>query len=141
MDDVKAKKAAVIVASGGSYADVGREIGVGRHAARNYCQKDEVRALIEKEQKRLLDSIPSAVDNYNHWIARGRDGDQQDKQLAYQTSRDLLQTSGILAGNTSVAITNIYKQQNVFLSEHVQGILKEYLLKFDSIDVSTPDYK
>ncbi len=85
------------LAVGKSQNAIAREVGLNQSNVCRFANKDDIRRLVEEEQKRLLEVTPDAVQVYIDLITE--DVDKKDikrRELQLKASRDVLKTGGIL---------------------------------------------
>ena len=104
--------------------------GVGMHHSQisRFAQRDEIQALIEAEQTKLLDCVPDAVENVNRLVREMKDIPKEDTkrmELAYKATKDVLKSVGLLPtanqSQTLININNDNRQQ--ILSPVIQAII------------------
>ncbi len=126
---------AMMKARGMSYREIGGEVSLGKSRVAAICKRDDVRTVIEQEQKRLVSLVPSAVDNYKSWIGQGsitRDKDLRD--ISFKASTKVLESAGLLAGNASIMIQNVYNDNKQIISPVIMQLLGEFSKKLSDFD-------
>ena len=100
---------AVKRASGQSLREIGEQVGLSKSRVDAICKREDVRTIIETEQKRLVQLVPTAIDNYKTWISKGSITNNKDeREVAFKASTKALESTGILNGAPSVLIQNVY---------------------------------
>ena len=82
-----------------------------------FATKEEVRQLIEKEQLRLAESIPDAVQNVKDLVKEMPaipKHEVKQRELAYKATKDVLKAAGIFPSpSINLAIYNDTRQVNI----------------------------
>jgi hypothetical protein len=92
------------------------------------AKREDVKPSIEKEQIRLVEAVPDAVDNVKRRVRGMKSAkDLKERELGYKASTDTLKAVGIMPTPVqSRCITNIYNDQRTVISPFVQAILDEH---------------
>lgn len=125
------------LALGESQSQIGREIGVDRRTINGWIKnRDDIKELVEKEQIRLLDKVPNAVDYVSSLIPIPDENgnlpamNYKEKELAYKASNDVLKAAGIMPSTVpSQIIMNIY-QEKPLINPVIMQLLEERDKKF-----------
>ena len=121
-------------AAGMPYQAIGDAVGLGKSRVAVICERDDVKAIIENEQKRLVSLVPSAVDNYKTWIMRGSTTNNKDeREVAYKASTKVLESTGILNGAPSTLVQILYNDNKTIISPVIMGLLKDFTSKIAEI--------
>ncbi len=87
------------VASGAHQTDLARQIGFDQSTISKFANREDIRALIEEEQAKLLDVVPDAVENIKALVREMKNIPEKDikrRELAYKASKDVLKSVGLL---------------------------------------------
>ena len=126
---------AVKRASGQSLREIGEQVGLSKSRVDAICKREDVRTIIETEQKRLVQLVPTAIDNYKTWISKGSITNNKDeREVAFKASTKVLESTGILNGAPSVLIQNVYNDNKTIISPVIMTLLKEFTGKMASFD-------
>jgi hypothetical protein len=118
-----------------SMRKIGAEVGIGKSRVAAICKRDDVRSVIETEQRRLVSLVPSAVDNYKAWISKGSITNDKDmRDIAFKASTKVLESTGLLTGNASIQIQNVYNNNNTVISPVIMNLLGEFSKSLNSFD-------
>ena len=144
------QRAIQLLATGANQAEVAREIGVNRSTVCRWTQKEEVRAKIEAEAQRFLESLPDTVEQIKRDLSTanqlskfiaGEEGAENrtrltnpDHQLrflenAYRKQGDLLRAAGILSSPApSIVVQQVFNDNRTqVLSPTVIQVLGDHL--------------
>jgi predicted transcriptional regulator len=130
------------LATGRSQAQIAKEVGISASQVCRFANRENIKPFIEKEQMRLLEVVPDAVENVKELVKEMKDipkSDTKRRELSYKASTDVLKAVGLMPTPIqSQVITNIYNQQNnVFISPVVQALLDKYLQDLEDIKKNT----
>ena len=132
---VRDVKIAKMRAAGVTYEKIGKEVGVGTSRVAVICGREDVKGIIESEQKRLVSLVPTAIDNYKHWIGKGQiTSNKDEREVAYKASTKVLESTGILNGAPSTLINVLYNDNKTIISPVIMTLLKEFTGKMSSFD-------
>ena len=116
------------LAAGKSRRSIGKEVGLHHSQVSRFAKRDEIKALIEAEQTRLLDCVPDAVENVKSLVREMKDIPKEDtkrRELSYKASKDVLKSVGLLPtpnqSQTLININNDNRQQ--VISPVIQAII------------------
>jgi hypothetical protein len=102
------------VASGANQTDLSRQIGFDQSTISKYVNREDIRELIEKEQAKLFEVVPDAVENVKSLVKGMKDlpaNDSKGKELAYKASKDVLKIVGLMPSPTE---GRAFQQFNIF---------------------------
>lgn len=118
------------LAVGESQNSIARDVGLDQSQVSRWSRKEDIRAFIEQEQKKLLEVVPDAVGNVMFLVREMKDipaKDTKRRELSYKASADVLKSVGLLPTPLqSQTLVNIYSSQNVFMSPAMAEALKKY---------------
>lgn len=125
---------------GKALSPVGRKYGLSRQRVSQIAKGDDMVPFIERAQMRLLDSLPSAVDNTKKLVkdmGSWKVSDSKNRQLSFDASKLVMQAGGIVpTSSQTTVVTNILNQANIVPSPQVLEILKLHQKSMeDFIDV------
>jgi hypothetical protein len=131
------------LAMGKNKCQIARETGVNRSTLYGIEKRSDIRELIEREQRRLVEKVPDAIDYVKALIPGKReDGtvdkpdDIKDRELAYKATQDVLRGVGIFpSASPSQIITNIYNERPL-INPTIQMLLDQRDREFEAIDVT-----
>ncbi|OGP87920.1 MAG: hypothetical protein A2157_02675 [Deltaproteobacteria bacterium RBG_16_47_11] len=123
--------------AGESHESIAKDMGLNQSQVSRFANKEEIKDLIEQEQKRLLEVVGDAVENIKGLVREIPTIPKKDikrRELSYKASLDTLKAVGIMPTPVqSQVITNIYEQKNLTLSPVVQALIHEHLKTLDSL--------
>jgi hypothetical protein len=130
-------------ATGKNKHQIARETGINRSTLYSFEKRDDIRELIEREQRRLVEKVPDAIDYVKALIPGKReDGtvdkpvDIKDRELAYKATQDVLRGVGIFpSASPSQIITNIYNERPL-INPTIKMLLDQRDREFEAIDVT-----
>jgi len=124
------------LAIGESQGSIAKDVGLHQSQISRFVNRDDVKPFIEKEQLRLLEALPDAVDNVKGLVREMPKIPKKDtkrRELSYKASLDVMKSAGIMpTPEKSQAIINIFQQTNIIPSPLVQAILEEHMRKLNS---------
>lgn len=124
---VRDAKIAKLLAKGKTYREVGQEVGLGKSTIAVISKRDDVKAQIEQEQKRLVSLVPTAVNNYKRWIEQGQvTNDKDTRDIAFKASTKVLESTGILNGTPSTLVNILYNDNKTIISPVIMDLLKDF---------------
>ena len=106
-------KAEVInrLATGECQSSIAEEVGLNRSAVNRFAKREDIRPFIEREQMKLVEAVPDAVENVKELVREMRNipsKENKRRELSYKASQDVLKTVGIMpAQNQAPLIQNI----------------------------------
>jgi predicted transcriptional regulator len=112
------------LACGQSQYSVGKALGISQQNISRFANKEEIKSLIKREQARLVDALPDAIENVKGLIKGMKNIHEhgiKQKELAYKATRDLLRSVGIFP--TQTPKTNVLdndRRQQAILPEVLQ---------------------
>ncbi len=118
---------------GESHTSIAEQVGVDRSTISKFANKYEVRVLIEKEQLKLVEALPDAVQNVKDLVKEMKDIPKDDikrRELSYKASKDVLKATNVFPSPQYEH--NIYndnrQQQNVRISSIVAVAMGQHAL-------------
>ena len=125
-------------AAGATYEKIGQDVGLGKSRVAVICERDDVKAIIEGEQKRLVSLVPTAVDNYRAWINKGSITTNKDeREVAFKASTKVLESTGILNGAPSTLVQILYNDNKTIISPVIKTLLDEFVGKLTAFNEDT----
>jgi hypothetical protein len=125
------------IASGESQNSIAEEVQLDQSTVCRFANREDVRALIEAEQKRLLEVVPDAVENVKELVREMKDIPKKNikrRELSYKASKDVLKSVGLLPTPVqSQVFINLYQGPNQIISPLVMKIIGQQM-EDDSID-------
>lgn len=121
------------LAAGESQRSIAADLKLNASAVCRFVSREDIKALIEQEQSRLLDVVPDAVENVKRLVREMKDipaSDSKRMELAYRASTDVLRAVGMMANpQPSQFVANIIQPQTeTGYSPVIQELLKRYAL-------------
>jgi hypothetical protein len=139
--DVRDTEIAKMRAAGVTQAKIAEHTGLSIPGVRYVLAKEQVQAMIEQEQSRLAALMPSAMDNYEHWVNKAKTfHDKTDKEIAFRATTKVLESHGLLPGNQSVVIQQ-FNTKNTIISPILEKVLEEYGKKLRPPEVIDVDFE
>lgn len=121
---------------GESQRSVAKSIGIDHSQISRFIRREDVKPFLEKEQMRLLEAVPDAVENVMETVREMKHIPKKEtkrRELAYKASTDVLKSAGIMpTPEKSQVITNIYQRNNLTLSPMMQEMLKAHQKSIDN---------
>jgi len=118
------------LAVGESQSSIANSVGLDQSQVSRFSSREDIRAFIEEEQKKLLEVVPDAVGNVMSLVREMKDipaKDTKRRELSYKASTDVLKSVGLLPTPLqSQTLVKIYSSQNVFMSPVMAEALKKY---------------
>lgn len=115
------------LAAGQSQDSIAEQLGVNQSSISRFVSREEIKTLIEQEQRRLLDVVPDAVDNVKTLVKEMKDISPDDikrRELSYKASRDVLKSVGLMPTPVqSQVFVNLYQDNQTIISPLVMEIL------------------
>ena len=117
------------LAVGKSQNIIAQEVGLNQSNVCRFANKDDIKMLVEEEQKRLLEVTPDAVQVYIDLITEDIDKkDIKRRELQLKASRDVLKTGGILPTPiNSQTLINIHNENKPILSPVIMQIISSHI--------------
>src|SRR3989304_4687578 len=116
----KVRKTRIVTgrARGESINSIAEDLGISYHAVDAYLKKEDVKDWIEQEHLKYLQDVPTARENMGDLVRNMKNTEDKDeRKLAFEASKEILKSAGIIPSNTqSTFIQNIYGQNNLVLS-------------------------
>lgn len=113
------------LAVGESQNSIAREMGLHQSQISRFANREDIKALIEQEQRRLLEVVPDAVENVKSLVREMKTIPKKDiksRELSYKASKDVLKSVGLLP-------TPIQSQTFINLYQHNQTALNPIILE------------
>src|SRR3990170_5155409 len=118
------------LAVGESQSSIANSVGLDQSQVSRFSSREDIRAFIEEEQKKLLEVVPDAVGNVMSLVREMKDipaKDTKRRELSYKASTDVLKSVGLLPTPLqSQTLVNICSTKNVFMSPVMEDALKKY---------------
>lgn len=115
------------LAVGEKAKSIAKDVGLSHSQIYRFESREDIKALIEHEQRRLVEAVPDAVENVKNLVREMKTIPKPDikrRELSYKASLDTLKAVGIMPSQVqSQFITNIFQQTNLTLSPVVQALL------------------
>lgn len=125
------------LASGESQNSIAKEVGRDQSALSRFANREDIKALIEAEQKKLLEVVPDAVENVKELVREMKDIPKKDikrRELSYKASKDVLKSVGLFPTPIqSQVFINLYQSNNQFISPVIMKLLNQQM-EDDSTD-------
>jgi hypothetical protein len=104
-------------------------MGLNQSNVSRFVNKDDIKMLVEEEQRRLLKMTPDAVQVYIDLITEDIDkGDIKKRELQLKVCRDVLKSGGILPTPVnSQTLINIHNENKPIISPFVQEIISKHI--------------
>ena len=111
------------LAAGEPQTSIAEQIGVDQSTISRFVNKDEIKSRLEKEQLKLAEAAPDAVQNVKDLVEEMKDIPKDDikrRELSYKASKDTLKAVGLFpTPQYAHSLTNIFndnRQQTVISS-------------------------
>ncbi len=118
------------LAVGESQSSIANSVGLDQSQVSRFSSREDIRAFIEEEQKKLLEVVPDAVGNVMSLVREMKvipAKDTKRRELSYKASADVLKSVGLLPTPLqSQTLVKICSSQNVFMSPVMAEALKKY---------------
>jgi predicted transcriptional regulator len=115
------------LAVGKSQNVIAKDVGLNQSSVSRFASRDDIRALIEQEQARLVECVPDAVENVKELVREMRDipkSDTKRRVLSYKASKDVLKSVGLLPTPVqSQTFVNLYQDNRTELSPFLRELL------------------
>jgi transposase-like protein len=127
-EEVKEQIAKALIA-GESQTAIARTLGVSQSTISRLANKDDVKALIEREGLRLLEAVPQAVENLKALINEMPNIPEKEvrrRELSFKASKKVLESVGLL--NTlspSPMFVNIINAGTTIISPVIEKLLQQ----------------
>ena len=107
------------LAVGESQNSIAKQVELNQSQISRFANREDIRTLIEQEQRKLLEVVPDAVENVKNLVKEMRDIPKDDikrRELSYKASKDVLKNVGLLpAPVQSQTLINIQNNQSALL--------------------------
>ena len=111
-------------------------MGLNQSQISRWSRKEDVRELLEKEQKRLLQATPDAVKVYLDIIREEiPKEDIKRRELQLKASKEVLKSGGILPSPTNSQTYINIQDNNVMLSPNLEALLNQIASQNDCENV------
>jgi predicted transcriptional regulator len=115
------------LAVGKSQNAIASEVGLNQSQVSRFANRDDIRALIEQEQAKLVECVPDAVQNVKDLVREMKDTPKKDtkrRELSYKASKDVLKSVGLLPTPIQSQIfVNLYQDKKTLISPFIQDML------------------
>ncbi len=130
LDHVK-DKVVKMLAVGEPQTSIAGQIGVNQSTISRFANKDEAKTLIEKEQLKLVEVLPDAVQNVKDLVKEMKDIPKDDikrRELSYKATKDVLKATNVFPSpQFAHNILNDNRQQNAFISEDEHSVFAKHI--------------
>lgn len=129
------------LAVGKSQNSIAKRVGLNQSQVSRFASREDIRTLIEQEQRKLLEVVPDAVLNVKRLVKEMRNIPKDDikrRELSYKASKDVLKSVGLLPTPVQSQILINLSQNNQVLSPLIMEFLSRFMEKFaddESIDL------
>jgi hypothetical protein len=124
---------------------IAKDVGISPSQISRFSSKEEIKPFIEKEQMRLVEAVPDAVENVKELVTEMKSIPKKDikrRELCYKASVDTLKAVGIMSTPIqSQVIAKIYNDNRMVLSPFLKGIIDEHLRKLNEWPLSKGEDK
>jgi uncharacterized protein (UPF0248 family) len=124
------KKVVQQLAVGESQRSIAKDVGIDHSQISRFSKREDIRSFIEKEQMKLVEVVPDAVENVKELVREMKKIPKKDikrLELSYKANLDTLKSVGIMPSQVqSQLITTIYQQNNLVPSPAVMEILRKH---------------
>jgi hypothetical protein len=114
------------LAAGESQNSISKEIGLNHSQVSRWSRREDIKELLEEEQKRLLSATPDAVGNFIELVPKDN---LKARELQLKASEVILKCGGIIPTVHSQTL-NMYQDNRQLISPNIMAILNS---KFDEI--------
>ncbi len=115
------------LANGETQTAIANSLGVSQAAISKFASNPEIRELIRAEAVKLVGNLPVATDNIRHLIENMQgSNDPKMKELGYKASLKVLETAGIIPGQSSSYVFNTFIDNRQELSPVVLELLQRH---------------
>jgi predicted transcriptional regulator len=119
------------LAVGESQNSIAREMGLHQSQVSRFANREDIKSLIEHEQRRLLEAVPDAVQNIKDLVSDMKDipkDNIKQRELSYKASKDVLKTVGLLPTPIqSQTLINLYQDNKAIISPKVMQMLVNHI--------------
>ena len=109
---------------------IAKDVGLSHSQGYRFASKEDIKALIGQEQKKLVEAVPDAVETVKELVREMKTIPKKDttrRELSYKASLYALKAVGIMPSPIqSQFITNIYQENNVTLSPVLLALLEAH---------------
>ena len=139
------KKVVTALAMGRPQKEIAKEVGVSQQAISAFKNRDDIKALLERQTHRLLELAPDALDNVEEVvkdkISGIPKGDIRRRKFVTETSIEVLKGASILPSNMqNQTIINLTENKTI-ISPAVMEVLKAHAKTLEWHDEEEPDTK
>jgi hypothetical protein len=124
------KKVIQRLAMAESQESIARDVGLNQSQVSRFANREEIKEFIEREQMKLMEVIPDAVENVKGLVREMPTIPKKAtkrRELSYKASLDTLKAGGIMPSPVqSLVITNIYEQRNLNIHPIVEDVVSKY---------------
>ena len=141
-------KAEVIkrLATGESQSSIAEEVGLNRSAVNRFAKREDIKPFIEREQMKLVEAVPDAVENVKELVREMRNIPSKEtkrRELSYKASNDLLKAVGIMPAQTQAPLIKcIFNDNRLIISPVVMELLSlqgTQVLDLNSNQIDLPE--
>ena len=122
------KEVARRLAAGEEQSSIARSMGFHPSWVCKFEKREDIREMIEAEQKRLLAVVPDAIENVKSLVRemkRTPKGETRRRELCYAASKDVLKSVGLMPTPVqSQILINLSQQTNTILSPVILKLLE-----------------
>lgn len=124
-------------AQGLSFAKIGKQVGLSQGRIAQICEQTDVRKLIEDEMMNVLNLLPQARKTYEVNLELGGKASSllEDRRLAKDCAKDIMQSAGILPGNAPIQVGKIINNNTTNVQAIVGVIAKAFMEKLEDVRV------
>lgn len=104
---------------------IAEQVGLNQSQISRFASREDIRTLIEQEQRKLLEVVPDAVENVKGLVKEMRDIPKDDikrRELSYKASKDVLKSVGLLP-------TPVQSQTLINLSQNNLQVLSPVIME------------
>lgn len=115
---------------------IAEQVGLSQPSISRFANKEDIRAFIEKEQLKLVEVVPDAVENVKSLVKEMKKIPKKEnkrRELSYKASTDVLKSVGLLPTPVqSQTLVNIYQDNKHLITPLIRKLLDEHMKKFNS---------
>ena len=109
--------------------EIAKDVGLHHSQIYRFAKREDIKPFIEKEQMKLVEAVPDAVENVKELVREMKKIPKKDvkrRELSYKASLDTLKAVGIMSSPVqSQVITNIYQQTSFTISPVIRALLEK----------------
>jgi len=124
------------LAVGESQNSIAEQVGLNQSQVSRFANREDIKALIEEQQRELLKVAPDAVENVKELVKEMKDTPKDEikrRELCYKASTDVLKSVGLLPAHVqSQTFINMYQDNRAILSPKIIRFLQN---KDDDTDI------